>query len=44
MLDMQKGVYRAIGAEFNYSDRTVTFIRIIGLILVGVGFAVLFFA
>lgn len=43
MLKMQKGTYKLIGAEFNYSEKTVKFIRFIGLVLIGVGLLVLFF-
>jgi len=43
VLKVQKELYKAMDAEFNYSAQTVKLIRGIGLILVLVGVIVWFF-
>jgi len=43
VLKVQKELYRAMDAEFNYSAQTVKLIRGIGMVLVLVGVIVWFF-
>ncbi len=43
VLKVQKELYRAMDAEFNYSAQTVKLIRGIGIVLVLVGVIVWFF-
>lgn len=40
-LDLQKRVYRVLGVDYGFSERTVVILRILGVIMAAAGLAVL---